>query len=76
MDMNENENFAALFEKSLEETKIKAGDIVEGLVMKLDDKFVFVDVKLKSVGVIPIETNLGKHAYRKKKQNDLRFGTI
>ncbi len=49
------ENFAELFQKSLEETKMRSGDIISGAVVGIDNKFVLVDVGLKSEGVVPID---------------------
>jgi small subunit ribosomal protein S1 len=50
-----NETFADLFQQSLKQTKMRAGDIVIGTVVGIDDKYVLVDVGLKSEGTIPKE---------------------
>lgn len=49
------ENFAELFQQSLENTKMRSGDIVRGTVVSIDNKFILVDVGLKSEGVVPRE---------------------
>ena len=48
------DNFAELFEKSLEEKDFKVGDIVQGRVCEVQDDYVLVDIKYKSEGLIPI----------------------
>lgn len=50
-----NQSFADLFQKSLEETKMRSGDILHGEVVSIDNKFVLIDVGLKSEGVVPVE---------------------
>ena len=52
------ESFAELFQQSLEQTKMRSGDIVIGKVVKIDDKYVTVDAGLKSEGPIPKEQYL------------------
>jgi len=49
------ESFAELFQQSLENTKMRAGDIVSGTVVSVDEKFILINVGLKSEGVVPIE---------------------
>jgi len=49
------ESFAELFQQSLEQTKMRSGDVITGKVTNIDDKYVFVDVGLKSEGLIPRE---------------------
>lgn len=49
------ESFANLFQQSLENTKMRGGDVVVGRVVKIDDKYVAVDVGLKSEGFVPKE---------------------
>jgi len=53
--MTKTESFADLFQKDLENKKTRSGDVVTGRVVRIDDKFVLVNVGLKSEGVIPIE---------------------
>lgn len=56
INMNEKtENFAELFQKSLEENLVQMGEVIKGTIIDIRDKYVFVDVGLKSEGVIPIE---------------------
>ncbi|HCU04711.1 MAG: 30S ribosomal protein S1 [Gammaproteobacteria bacterium GWE2_42_36] len=49
------DNFAALFEKSLKDSGLRAGDLVKGTVIKIDNKFILIDVGLKSEGVVAID---------------------
>jgi small subunit ribosomal protein S1 len=49
------ESFAELFQQSLEQTKMRSGDVITGKVTNIDDKYVFVDVGLKSEGLISRE---------------------
>lgn len=48
-------SFAELFKKSLENTKMRSGDIVQGTVVKIDNKYILIDVGLKSEGIVPVE---------------------
>lgn len=48
------DNFAELFEKSLEEKDFKVGDIVHGRVVEVQEDYVLVDINYKSEGLIPI----------------------
>lgn len=48
------ENFADLFEKSLDDRDFKVGDIVTGRVLEVQDDYVLVDINYKSEGLIPI----------------------
>ena len=50
-----NKEFEQLLMKDLSERKFTEGEIAKGRVTKVDDKFVFVEVGLKSEGAIPIE---------------------
>ena len=50
-----NKEFEQLLMKDLNERKFAEGEIVKGKVSRIDDKFVFVDLGLKSEGAIPIE---------------------
>lgn len=50
-----NSEFEKLLAKDLAERKFTEGSIAEGTVSKIDDKFVFVDLGLKSEGVIPVD---------------------
>ncbi|HHO70036.1 MAG TPA: 30S ribosomal protein S1 [Halothiobacillus sp.] len=49
------ENFAQLFEESLQKTVMQPGAIVEGTVIDISGDFVIVDAGLKSESVIPAE---------------------
>ncbi|MFP4154198.1 MAG: 30S ribosomal protein S1 [Halothiobacillaceae bacterium] len=49
------ENFAQLFEESLQQSVMQPGSIVEGTVVDISGDFVIVDAGLKSEGVIPAE---------------------
>jgi small subunit ribosomal protein S1 len=49
------ESFAELFQQSLEQTKMRSGDIVTGKVVKIDDKYVFIDIGLKSEALVSRE---------------------
>jgi small subunit ribosomal protein S1 len=53
------ESFAELFQSTLEKHPIQSGDLVTGTVVSVDDKYVTVDVGLKSNGIIPIEEFMG-----------------
>ena len=48
------ENFAELFEESLNEINMTPGSIVVGTVIDIDSDWVTVNAGLKSEGVIPI----------------------
>mgnify|MGYP001458793666 CR=1 FL=1 len=50
-----NKEFEQLLMKDLSERKFTEGEIAKGRVSKIDDKFVFVDLGLKSEGAIPVE---------------------
>lgn len=50
-----NSEFEKLLAEDLKDRKFTEGSITEGVVSKIDDKFVFVDLGLKSEGTIPIE---------------------
>ncbi len=50
-----NENFADLFEESLTQQALFEGSVVTGIVLKVDDDAVLVDVGLKSEGRIPLK---------------------
>jgi len=54
------ESFAQLFEESLNDTVMNAGDVVIGTVADISDGYVIVSAGLKSEGVIPLSqfTNL------------------
>jgi small subunit ribosomal protein S1 len=49
------ESFAELFEESLKQTEMRPGALVNGVVVRIENDFVFVNAGLKSEGVIPIE---------------------
>ena len=54
------ESFAELFEESLNQTDMSAGNVVLGVVADISDGYVIVSAGLKSEGVIPVSqfTNL------------------
>ncbi len=47
------ENFAELFEQSLQEVEMRPGAIIKGTVVAIDNEMVTVNAGLKSEGVIP-----------------------
>ncbi len=49
------ENFAELFEESLRQTEMGAGNMVIGTVVDIRDGYVMVSAGLKSEGVIPVD---------------------
>ena len=49
------ESFAELFEESLNQTEMSAGQVVIGTVVDISDGYVTVSAGLKSEGVIPVE---------------------
>ncbi|QHG92741.1 30S ribosomal protein S1 [Coxiella endosymbiont of Amblyomma sculptum] len=49
-----NENFADLFEKSLEKTDLRPGALIEATIVEIKPEWIIVDAGLKSEGVIPI----------------------
>jgi len=50
----EEESFAALFEASFSNTRLREGDIIKGKVISVSKDFVVVDIGYKSEGTIPI----------------------
>jgi len=55
------ENFAQLFEESLQETPMLPGAIIVGKVVRIDSKQVIVSAGLKSESIIPIEQFQDEH---------------
>ena len=49
------QSFADMFKKGIEESKIAQGEVVKGTIIGIDDKFVLVDVGLKSEGPVPVD---------------------
>jgi small subunit ribosomal protein S1 len=49
------ESFAELFEQEFQGMPLKRGDVLKGKIVGIDDKFVTVDVGLKSESFIPVE---------------------
>src|SRR5687767_1774646 len=47
------ENFASLFEQSVQRRILKPGTIIKGHIIKVDKDFDVVDVGLKSEGIVP-----------------------
>ena len=62
-DLNLNKNktnkeiseFEKLLSKDLSERKFTEGQVAQGVISKIDSKYVFIDLGLKSEGAIPIE---------------------
>ena len=52
---NSNKEFEKLLAQDLSGRKFVEGEIAKGKISKIDDKFVFIDLGLKSEGAIPIE---------------------
>ncbi len=48
------DDFASLFERSLEDRDFKVGDVVKGRVVEVQEDYVLVDINYKSEGLIPI----------------------
>ncbi len=48
------DEFASLFERSLEDRDFKVGDVVSGKVVEVQEDYVLVDINYKSEGLIPI----------------------
>ncbi|MEM7645542.1 MAG: 30S ribosomal protein S1 [Pseudomonadota bacterium] len=46
--------FATLFEEAVNESDIKAGDIVKGTIVEVQPDYVLVDINYKSEGLIPM----------------------
>ena len=51
----EEENFAALFEESLNQEEVKEGDILKGTVIAVGKDFAIIDIGYKSEGQIPLD---------------------
>ena len=49
------ESFAELFQESLKKTNMRSGDIVAGTVVKIDNKYAYVNIGLKSEALVPKE---------------------
>ncbi len=49
------ENFAALFEESVQRSEKREGSVVEGRVIALDNDMVVIDVGLKAEGRVPVK---------------------
>ena len=47
------ESFSALYEESLKTSDFKAGDVVKGRVISVEEDYVLVDINYKSEGFIP-----------------------
>ena len=52
---NRQNEFEKLLSKDLSQRKFSEGEVIEGVVSKIDNKYVFIDIGAKSEGVIPIE---------------------
>jgi small subunit ribosomal protein S1 len=48
------ENFKELFEASLKETEMRVGKIIKAKVVAIDSEFAWLDAKLKSESIIPL----------------------
>ena len=53
-DQESSGEFASLFEKTINDDEIKAGDVVKGSVVEVQSDYVLVDINYKSEGLIPI----------------------
>ena len=47
--------FEKLLSEDLSNRKLKEGEIITGVVSKISEKHIFIDISAKSEGVIPIE---------------------
>ncbi len=65
------ENFAELFEQSLNEVEMRPGAIVKGTVVGIDNETVIVNAGLKSEGVIPLDQFLNDQGDVEVKIGDL-----
>jgi len=52
------ESFAELFEESLSQTDMSAGNVVLGTIADISDGYVIVSAGLKSEGVIPVSQSM------------------
>jgi len=52
-EMEDYNEMAALLEKSASPINIKRGDVVEGVIVRIDQDEILVDIGLKSEGVLP-----------------------
>ena len=46
--------FASLYEQSINDNEVKAGDVVKGTILEVQSDYVLVDINYKSEGLIPI----------------------
>ena len=46
--------FASMFESAVNESDVKAGDIVNGTIVEVQPDYVLVDINYKSEGLIPM----------------------
>ena len=65
------ESFAELFEQSLSKVPVRAGGLVTGEVMRIDNEVVVVDAGLKSEGMIPAEQFRDSHGELNVKVGDM-----
>lgn len=56
----ENESFAQLLDQSMALNETSKGEIITGTVIRVDEKDVFIDLGLKSEGIIPIDDFINK----------------
>ena len=54
-DNTNTENFAAMFEESLQRQEMRAGEVITAEVTRIDHNFVVVNAGLKSESYIPLE---------------------
>ena len=66
--------FEALLKEDLKKRDLKEGNIIKATISEIGKKYVFVDLKAKSEGIIPIEefkneygTFLNMHSYHLEK---------
>lgn len=64
------ESFSSLFEKSLQDSKIKIGSVIQGIITSIDKDLVFIDAGLKSESAIPIEQFRNVHGELEIKVGD------
>lgn len=56
----ENESFAQMLDQSMALNETSKGEIITGTVIRVDEKDVFIDLGLKSEGIIPIDDFINK----------------
>jgi len=64
------ENFAEMFEASIQNEDFKEGDIVQGRVIHVAKEYVIVDIGFKSEGQIPVDEFIGTDGLVHVKEGD------